>query len=168
MITIERLRELIKQGGTAWVITDHKVEPILLKENKGNKVCIVGGDTLYHAYFTANNYCPDGWWDRDYYSFDELFETRDRAEWHLKMTAERTERFEPPMWEDIEDDYLYKFYINRKEFKFYVNKFTDCIYVYNLDDTQVVYDVFDEPVTKENYIKACEIVRDLFNKGGAM
>jgi 3'-phosphoadenosine 5'-phosphosulfate sulfotransferase (PAPS reductase)/FAD synthetase len=27
--------------------------------------------------------------------------------------------------------------------------------------------LFDEDFTKENYIKACEIVRDLFNKGGA-
>ena len=88
-----------------------------------------------------------------------------KEEWCCKITAERTERFEPPMWEEIEDDYLYKFYIGQKLFKFYVNKFTDCVYIYNLDDTQVVYDVSDEPATKENYEKACEIVRDLFNKG---
>jgi len=164
MITAERLKELIKQGGTAWVITDHKVEPILLKENKGNKVCIVSGDTLYHAYFTANNYCPDGWWDRDYYSFDELFETRDRAEWHCKMTAERTERFEPPMWEDIKNYYVFEFFdknsigrVNRLSVEKRGNH--PRVYIMSLD--------YIKPATKENYIKACEIVRDLFNKGGA-
>ena len=165
MITAERLKELIKQGGTAWVITDHKVEPILLKENKGNKVCIVSGDTLYHAYFTANNYCPDGWWDRDYYSFDELFETRDRAEWHCKMTAERTERFEPPMWEDIKDYYCFNFVVDNCHRCFVVKKYNWI--TIDSDGCNNIFEKYASDVTKENYIMACEIVRDLFNKGGA-
>ena len=149
MITAERLEELIKQGATIYSINDYAVAEIDLAD----EIAEVCGDTLYYQ---------DGIWCY----IKDLFETIEQAGWASKTLAERTERFEPPMWDEIEDDYLYKFYINQKEFKFYINKFTDCVYIYNLDDTQVVYDVFDEPVTKENYIKACEIVRDLFNKGG--
>jgi hypothetical protein len=82
------------------------------------------------------------------------------------MTAERTERFEPPMWEEIGKDYSFYFYIKDISYVFYVNKYIGCIEI-TRDNMHNMLLNKDKEVTKENYIKACEIVRDLFNKGGA-
>lgn len=154
-MTKERLEELIKQWATIYYTYENG--------------CVKTIDLSYgiSKFKIGKNYVErkiigTGFTER--YITNKLFETKEQAEWVLKTYAERTERFEPPMWGDIEDDYLYKFIINQKEFKFYINKFTDCVYIYNLDDTHLVYGVFE--ATKENYKKACEIVRDLF-VGGA-
>lgn len=112
------------------------------------------------------------------YQFNQIFETETEAEkelerqiWKEKVTAERTERFEPPMWEDIEDNY--EFYFTCQDYKskssnpcgmFVVNKkgtLKNYILVRNVSHYPNIF-TFDEPATKENYERACEIVRDLF------
>ena len=77
---------------------------------------------------------------------------------HLQL-----ERFEPPMWEDIgEDQYDFKFFINNVCYSFIVSR-----YLWGHQREIVIEKdsciLFDKPATKENYIKACEIVRDLFS-----
>ena len=84
------------------------------------------------------------------------------------ITAERTERFEPPMWEDIKDGYMFGFVNMEKHFgktiTFFVNKNGGFILIEKTGEKEPIW---YKPATKENYIKACEIVRDLFIKGGA-
>ncbi len=154
MITAERLIELIKQGATVYrcYSNGYIAEIYLNVEN-----------------FVVAKDCPlliETEEDRalESHYLNNLFETKERAEWHRKMTAERTERFEPPMWEDIEDYYVFEFFdknsigrVNRLSVEKRGNH--PRVYIMSLD--------YIKPATKENYIKACEIVRDLFNKGGA-
>ena len=104
-----------------------------------------------------------------------VLESKDRDEWHSKMDGERIERFEPPMWEDF-NHYEFQF-INHengsaRKIIFEVLKKQDdkaktggYISILNTTLLKDIYEV-DTP-TKENYEKACEIVRNLFNKGGA-
>ena len=88
-----------------------------------------------------------------------------KKDWRNKMTAERTERFDPPMWEDIEDYYCFNFVVDNCHRCFVVKK--DNWITIDGDGCINIFEKYASGVTKENYIKACEIVRDLFNKGGA-
>lgn len=148
MITAERLEELIKQGATIYISYFKEFETIKLCED-----CEITsqGD----LWFFENRMCA-------FAHKEQLFETKERVEWHCKMTAERTERFEPPMWEDIEKDYEFSFIkdgflvtLDLKKEKWLTVTSGICLR----------FDVLGCKVTKENYIKACEIVRDLFNRG---
>ncbi len=89
------------------------------------------------------------------------------------ITAERTERFELPMWEDIANKFEFLFIGKNKKnkigaYSFEVSKngFSPFIIINKLNK-YFPRMMFCRLSTKENYIKACEIVRDLFNKGGA-
>lgn len=166
MITRERLEELIKQSGTIWYDGHFEIK----LNPKQFSIAEQFGTTV--LWYQKEDEPSDEWsWE-----LEVLREDVDRAEWEYKMTAERTERFEPPMWEDIEDKY--EFYFTCQDYKskssnpcgmFVVNKkgtLKNYILVRNVSHYPNIF-TFDEPATKENYIKACEIVRDLFNKGGA-
>ena len=165
-MTQERLEELIKQGATIWsntiwyhgkihLINSDTDEYRIIEDNFGN-VCL-----SHHTKGTDD--CYDGQW-----ALEELREDVDCAEWEYKTHAERTERFEPPMWEDIQGWYCFRFISNNDFIEFMVNydyyeetTRYDCneIKIFNESQESIL---FSEPATKENYIKACEIVRDLF------
>lgn len=157
MITTERLKELIKQGAIIYCTMN-------------NSKYIADFD-LSTGYFTMASDCPiiveqEITGHTHGYGFEQLFETKERAEWHCKMTAERTERFEPPMWEDIKDKYCFRFMLGEQFCDFCV-----CVSFHAswsndiLVESENGYIYFSTVATKENYIKACEIVRDLFNRG---
>lgn len=153
MITAERLEELIKQGATVYHIDGLEIKLLC-------NLVEVCGDTLY---------APAGF----QWSIKNLYETKDQAEWVLKTVAERTERFEPPMWEDIELEkrYVFRFIINNEFIYFKVGKHENAkfnnITIFNITGDKMIFSKWDSDTTKENYIKACERVRDLFNEGGA-
>ena len=149
MITAERLEELRNQCATVYIV--------FAGEKEATALNIVDVD----EWLLASRF------------LETVFETKEQAEWAEKMYTERTERFEPPMWEDIEKDgYLFTF-IKPKDIHtiaFAVNWGVlwenEIVILY--DDDYCVDEcrtIFNEPATKENYIKACEIVRDLFNRG---
>lgn len=163
MITTERLKELIKQKGVVYKISYGEVwEMPLINDEKNH--CDISCDKFLHFHELLEfNDSLDNRWTDYYVGLNELFESKEQAEWVCKMTAERTERFEPPMWEDIDNFYDFRFIVNNKCLRLYVRKDVDCILIFTEDDDRI----FNEPATKENYIKACEIVRDLFIKGGA-
>jgi hypothetical protein len=101
----------------------------------------------------------DDEWIIGYLNLDNVFETKEQAEWALKTVAERTERFEPPMWEVIENSFTFRWFTDGNEYVFTVNKEDDILLI----GLAFEYcNEFDKPATKENYEKACEIVRDLF------
>lgn len=148
-MTKERLEELIKQ----------KVKKKLWSIN-------------FFIYDLENCHIEDGVLMDDtehtWCNFENLYETKEQAEWALKTVAIRTERFEPPMWEDIKNTYGFRFIYYDDIIEFTVNYSTmldgvefntQKIVIRNLDERELL---FVKPATKENYEKACEIVRDLF------
>lgn len=169
MITAERLQELIKQGATIW--SDGFNEEIKLDPKNCRVIGILScnGFNQYLEVKEDEKHCPK-------YRLENLREDVDRAKWEREMTAERTERFEPPMWEYLPIKWDFYFVKDKHMFHFgYENYNGDkrvivskCEYAceYGSDGYHVIYEKFGN-ATKENYIKACEIVRDLFNKGGA-
>ncbi|MBO7714598.1 MAG: hypothetical protein J6S85_13565 [Methanobrevibacter sp.] len=142
-MTKERLEEIRKQKGTVYTVFDNDKEatPLILDEKCNDN------NILAQAYFCLSN----------------LWETKEQAEWHNKTYAERTERFEPPMWEEIKDKYSFAFMgckncvVRFIVFKNY-NSLNHIIVYSCLYDEDIYYDIS----TKETYEKACEIVRDLF------
>lgn len=92
----------------------------------------------------------------------DIKERTKRAKWEHNMYTERTQRFEPPMWEEIWKDmdayYKFCFTVNERYYCFTVDTFGIDIYMDELDT------IFHKPPTEENYEKACEIVRDLFKE----
>ena len=163
-MTKERLEELIKQGATIYYAYENG--------------CVKTIDLSYgiSKFKIGKNYVErkiigTGFTER--YITNKLFEIREKAEW-CRMTAERTERFEPPMWEDLQEDlevidYKFAFTINGNcNYLFWVAKdeMGGSIEIRKFNVYKVETTLFySDSATKENYIKACEIVRDLFNRG---
>lgn len=149
-MTKEQLEEIRKQKGTVYTVFDgDKEATALVLDEKCND-----NNILAQAYFCLSN----------------LFETKERAEWYCKTTAERIERFEPPMWKDLleKDLYVFTFVKDGEVYDFICNNYLDKVDI-RLEQRLVGYS--SKPVTacqfndatKENYEKACEIVRGLFS-----
>ena len=164
MITTERLEELVNQEATAWGCDGKSVFDLPLKSTKDRIVAFVGKCCLVVDWYAGKS---KGWLTA-YYNRDNLYETKEQAEWALRTIGKRIEKFEPPMWEEIKDGYFFAFFQRLEdiiwEWQFEVIK-GDCsnegiTFYNNTGDVK-----FQKPATKENYEKACEIVRDLFNKG---
>ena len=91
---------------------------------------------------------------------NELYETKEQAEWKLKMTRTRTEELCMPMWEEF-----------RKlgEFTFYGFHQGKIKMFYDISDDQIKIDIgkdwyiFYKEYNKENYIEACELCLKLFS-----
>ena len=151
-MTKERLEELIKQEALVYTPTS----PIRLHKN--DRVCsdkeILGAK---QGFYLVNNFrC---------FPLNKIYETEDQVEWRNKTYTERTERFEPPMWEEIKSNYEFNFLTKTgniyKRILFYVSRNTSSDKIFIKDDFDS-YIIFDTNADKENYIKACEMVRDLF------
>lgn len=80
--------------------------------------------------------------------------------WENQMHTSRVERFEPPVWEEINDDTDWKccfFTKDGLDYYFIVNGLCETI---ELDSEYGENYFFD--FTKNDYIKACTIARKLF------
>ena len=149
-MTKERLEELIKQEARVYTPTS------TIRLHKDDRVCsdkeILGikqGFYLVHR----NMWFP----------LNRVYETKEQVEWRNKTYTERTERFEPPMWEDLSYGWWTFDFIAKEgdfvnHYVFRISKLIS-ISIVNETDTQKI---FTSDPTKENYEKACEIVRDLF------
>ena len=148
-MTKERVEELIKQKAT---IYDRETTKIML-----DKYSHVYQDYLILGHSIGGQY--------EFYLRD-LFETEEQALWVYKTAAEYVERFEPPMWDDIKDKYDFVFY--NKEKLIFLDVFKTIkpntgkgIQITSDDNDEII---LESDATKENYEKACEIIRDLFIK----
>lgn len=159
MITKERLEELIKQGAMIYYIRNYTVQQINLSENE---FC---NYNIEHFYLAMNSRIP--YMTVDTWDIKCLYENREQAEWALKTVAERTERFEPPMWDDIKCNYEFAF-VKSEDNNLWNNLWKFNVFIGKEKDTGIITitdikgSIFTEHATKENYEKACEIVRDLF------
>jgi len=145
-MTKERVEELIKQKAT---IYDRKTTKIML-----DKYSHVYQDYLILGHSIGKQY--------EFYLRD-LFETEEQADWAYKTIIERTERFEPPMWEEIEDKFCFKFTLNNENYNMEVHKTGNLIVIWNTTKKEAVYTALCKDCNKKNYEKACQIVKDLFN-----
>ena len=165
MITKERLKELIKQGATIYCGSGFSYTYEINFANKTyddieiEDIEIIDDLNLLAFYNTRTE-------DRELFRLESLYEAEKEYEWERKMYTERTERFEPPMWEDIENTYHFMFIVkhgNVQDFyTFDIRKDLKDDWAITIDNGGII---FESEATKENYIKACEMVRDLF-KGG--
>lgn len=181
MITRERLEELIKQGATIWsdALWYKGKIPLINTDTDEYRVVVLNYadaenvDSSPYVYLNHHMKGTEDIYDGDW-CLEDLREDADRAEWEYNMTTEHTDKFQPPMWEDLPIEWDFYFVKDKYMFHFgYENHNGDqrvivskCEYAceYGSDGYHVIYEKFGN-ATKENYIKACEIVRDLFNKG---
>ena len=155
MISKERLEELIKEEATIYDIF------------KGDIFLV---DLTMAKYYDVPKYIE---YKNDYYncnltrSIEDLFETKEEAEWYLEFgNITRTETLELPSWED------FKNFVNQY-IKFYHNEHTyileSCFYEDGEETIEInccYYDYGDNllklPLNKENYLKACRMAKNLF------
>lgn len=155
-MTREQLEELIKQKGT--VYCPMNFNGLIVEYDLSLFECKFASDDekVFACIFNAEH-------EGGCYCLRDIFKTREQALWSAKIRAKRIEIFDPPMWEDIKDEFVFKFLVDGCLFRFYVDKdFCDIFGQLDGDDCYLV----SKPATKENYEKACEVVRELFNKRG--
>ena len=112
-MTKERLEELIRQGGTVYKHNGGEIQLINSKETRYN----ISDNGYLHIGCLANfKYHGSDRWIDVYIEPDKLYETKEQAEWYAKTYAERIERFEPPMWEEVYSNggYCFKTVIDYK------------------------------------------------------
>lgn len=141
MITKEELEKMIENGETVYGVLN-------------NQVCDV-----YEEIF--DNFELGSWYDdyggRHHIKLEDLYRTKEEAEWAAKMHATREERFEPPTWEEFDFDDEWSFIDNKgNEWDLYSpDKITIRLVCFPVNHWEFEY-------TKENYTKACEIAKRLF------
>lgn len=153
MISKERLQELIKQEATIWADRYGKIQ--LCEKSEVRRVISCEGES----------YCLSGFiYDCEFFPFavkpEELEEDVKKGEWQHEMHASRLEQFDPPVWEEINEntDWRFRFFTrDGRDYRFVVNSFIECI---DLESEYGESYCFD--FTKEDYIKACTIARKLF------
>lgn len=158
-MTEEQLKKHIEQSDWVWIANrDNLVRSIQLNNDA------YFGLQLNNTFFILDNFLRSEFATK-IAKLDNIYETKEQVLWALKTVTERTERFEPPMWEEIKDKYSFGF-MNCKNsvvrfsvFKNYNSLNHIVVYCADYDDY-----IYRDMSTKENYEKACEIVRDLFNK----
>lgn len=163
---IARLEELKKQGTVIYCLMNKNglVAEFDLSLYSCNIAIADDGEPFACLHSTDHDSC---------YYLRHIFETREQALWYAKICTECTKRFEPPVWEDIkrESKYIFRFVDNNEFIYFEVTKCEntdfDDITIFNSTRNRSIFNKWSNDATKENYVKACEIVRDLLNKGGA-
>ena len=141
MITKERLEELIEQGAT--IYSNEYGEIQLKKEN--DLSLYENGQNNYILYALEPN--------KKYHNeiFDEdLFETEEEAKWFAEFGCiERTERFEPLYYDNIDQNYCYEYRFSTKNNHEYTIRvsgkdiilfWTNCNYKEYFKNTKEEYD----------------------------
>ena len=153
MISKERLQKLIKQEATIWA--DDYGEIQLCEKSEVCRVISCEGES----------YCLSGFiYDCEFFPFavipEELEEDIEKGKWCYEMHASRLERFEPPLWEEIKENTDWRFSFFTRDGRDYYFIVSGVLEYIELDSEYSESYYFD--FTKEDYIKACTIVRNLF------
>lgn len=154
MISKKRLKTLIKQKATIYFVYHGNVD---WKEGK-----------YKNDFILCEDYVSIYWTTRSHQiKYEELFETEEDAEWYNEFgNIARTETLTLPTWEEfnklIETGDTLKF-LGKDGLTYILGGWDICeksinIYLEN-DDSRFG---FSYPLTKENYIEACRMCKDLF------
>lgn len=157
----ETLQKKIESGDTVWYLwrfANHiEARPLSLLEDEDNKICITCAESLYHAYKTL-----DGW-HNEYYSIDELFATKEEAEWKLEFgNITRTEKLELPTWEQFKKDKCFTFFGIDWTFYELHNRRRNKLQLDYSYDNDYYRPEKEWKLTYENYLEACRICKKLF------
>lgn len=155
MIERERLQELINQGATIYEVKYGKVNPVSLK----NKIRFVSEKYPVIAFEPR----PNEKYKHHKY-FDKLYETQAEAEWVAQMHTKRTECFEPPIYKEFSTNKDSKFCFYKNGYKYVLHNalpMLESIRINKLTKNENII-IFEQPLTKRNYIKACEFAQNLF------
>lgn len=158
MVTKERLRELIRLCKTIYT-------PDKLWGTIGN-IKLNKSFTINNNRLQANIKYEDMPNAIGYMSvpLEELYENQEDAEFIVKMHAERTEFFEPPIYEKFSTNKDSKFCFYKNGYKYVLHNalpMFESIRINKLTENENII-IFEQPLTKMNYIKACEYARNLF------
>lgn len=168
MITAERLKELIKQGEGIYKLDSGKIYKIQLINNNDYKVNI-GTQDLYIDWRERNEY-GYGWWKNDRISFENLFETKEEAEWELEFgNIARTETLRLPSWNDAQKGISYQFYAPKGNVYLLETKVKtgyscdrENPYIIRIERIGYSNNENDYEFNKDNYIEACRLAKKLF------
>ena len=140
MITKERLEELIGQCATIYT----KYGGYISEINLHNKYDYVTDNYLFEADMVAGEV------GYRKYPFNMLFETKEEAEWYKEFGCiERTERFEPLYYDNIDQNYCYEYRFSTKNNHEYTIRvsgkdiilfWTNCNYKEYFKNTKEEYD----------------------------
>ena len=140
MITKERLEELIGQCATIYT----KYGGYISEINLHNKYDYVTDNYLFEADMVAGEI------GYRKYPFNMLFETIEEAEWYKEFGCiERTERFEPLYYDNIDQNYCYEYRFSTKNNHEYTIRvsgkdiilfWTNCNYKEYFKNTKEEYD----------------------------
>lgn len=170
MITKERLEKLIEQGATIYTsgyrescCFENEIIVDLAKLDYFNKTKIYSikdfgdDDFVLLTGYTCDNGCDEC------LTPDELFETLEEAEWHKEFGCiERTERFEPLYYNNIDQNYCYDYYFSAKNHHEYLIRVSGRdIILFWLDCNHKEY--FKN--TKEEYEKLIRRCKKMFLEG---
>ena len=147
MIEKERLQELIEQGETIYFIYNGNAD-----EKEGiYKDDFILNETYVSIYWTTRSH---------QIKYQDLYETKEEAEWVEKMHTEYTEHFNPPLFENLPYEYSFKFIRNGVEHELFCKRDSYIIVISCCKD--YMSGTEDMDYTKENYIKAVEMTYKLF------
>lgn len=158
MITKERLKELIEQRAIIY-----RVGMCFIFDYKLDKTYYIEDNNLVQSFCEFD----DDVVTRYLGTFDELYETKEEAEWQLEFgNIQRTEILSLPSWEEFCEwdklipNYSFKFTSKAKEhFMLYLWEHKE-IFIWSIDD-RAYYRCWGEAI-KENYIEACRLAKKLF------
>lgn len=158
MISEERLQELIDQKATIWAECYGEIQ--LCDESK---ICY--DEFLKTVLYYLSGFMHGGKFVNDGIMPNFLEENVEKGKWCYEMHVSRIERFEPPVWKDVQYDIekmrtiSYKFYSIDDIYELYIDPFQEDL-VITISGLHKGYGRWK--FTKENYIKACTIARKLF------
>lgn len=161
MIDRERLKELMKQNATIYGIS------------KDNEIIVIHSQYIHHPKKFGTNIEIKKILNIAYVDMDEntkvfevnehnVFETKEEAEWYLEFgNITRTETLSLPNY-TVAINYIdtEKFILaDNSSFKFLLLSNPNNIIIINKQNGN---QIFSKPLTKENYIEACEKAKELF------
>lgn len=163
MISKERLQELIDQKATIWA-DDYGEIQLCDKSEVCDTIAFTGNHQIQEGY-CLSGFVYNNEFIRDNIEPDGLEENVEKGEWCYEMHASRIERFAPPVWEDFleKKDYIFlsknhREVIIKSGVIMFANGTTrEFVVVENSFERFYISDL-----TKENYIKACGIAKNLF------
>lgn len=164
MIEKSRLAELIKEGATIYTpfytfcrISD-LVKVMSYKLNKSFYIAEADGEERLMINFIDKN----GNIQPEFIAYlQNLYETQKEAEWALKyQRITRTEELNLPTWEEfMQEDKMVAFTTYPRNY--HLLKYGNYIVIRSFYGHGGM-DIFVEPLTEENYIKACDLCVKLF------
>ena len=146
MVSRDRIIQLVKEKKTIYFVYGKEVEILDLMPN--HLVYNDGRKNFIHLFGVTGLQIV----------LEDLYETQEQAEWVAKMHTERTEKFEPPTYEEFEKQGEPYYFIGKSGIK-------ERIYFCNIKGTRKLLSSgcrFWGTPSKENYEKAVLYANALF------